>query len=724
MSSSPICSNGCGNGEGNCLRRVAENGEAIVAALGVISLIGAIVFLWVGSLISPTALTWLDFVGYGFCAVSLLSFCSIAGIDRCRDRCIPDTPRARNNLINNEPVINPGNNRPVALRGNYHEGYSLDREYNQQSQIKIRIEKRALRERPVEHLQAFAEIVEDHIQVRDSASMNVGFHNQHAADGGGVTKEYLDDLISGLTSQRNLFKRLDNTSLAVPNPNPETDLDVFEDLGEVMMYCYSSKPIGFHIDPSVFAVAFAYTTNEINSDFSRLSFERKFELYRILLAAQQDQVHQRKIALLRSAHWTNEQLAEVVEILEPAGALPQEVRVTPSELMGRNIPENEIWDIRREQRVKTAFYQNRGRNQQVRNALTQIGEEITPPEGARELLRLRAWNTGQFQQAVDIVFNQPHEVDIQPFFNGNAPTREEMWETEEVRSVKATFRQEFSEQRIREVLTRLIREFDPRVGEGTLRETVEGLLTVEEWEDDEFQEAVEIIFERVNVKFEQIRRPLLSRTSQFEPQLKTALKGVLETYLDPQLRGIQAIAKGMKSICRKGGNYDQNTHDIHWNQNIRTRNVNQFNSALQGSLDRNLIVRQIHDTTQNVVIGQKVRWLKEWIQDEGTTKEEIMQLLKFITGSSCLPPGGIIQISTRCTENVHVEGNNREYRQVHSPFPKTHTCSNTIDIATAYVPHVERSEGVEGQQGDDTKEHFIQAFKYAIEYNREEMANN
>ena len=81
--------------------------------------------------------------------------------------------------------------------------------------------------------------------------------------------------------------------------------------------------------------------------------------------------------------------------------------------------------------------------------------------------------------------------------------------------------------------------------------------------------------------------------------------------------------------------------------------------------DRESIVKCIkikHSVSENVIL--KIQWLKDWIMDEDmTTKEEIIDFLFAITSSKTMNPGMTIEV----IEN-------------HGHFVKSHTCFNQIDI--------------------------------------------
>jgi hypothetical protein len=133
--------------------------------------------------------------------------------------------------------------------------------------------------------------------------------------------------------------------------------------------------------------------------------------------------------------------------------------------------------------------------------------------------------------------------------------------------------------------------------------------------------------------------------------------------LGVQLAPIHAIAQGMYSIC------DISEPDRYecWN----TSNYKNFDTKVQGSLDRNVISQKIVNKVSRyqpyyAEVNKKIGWLKRWIVNEATD-EELRNFLKFATGSSSLPTGPRIKI--------------REQLFSYLPCPRAHTCFHQIDIS-------------------------------------------
>lgn len=158
--------------------------------------------------------------------------------------------------------------------------------------ILIEVDKGLIAETPVEHLYQLSIFLIEAMERGYGPNLNVSFSGQIGTDGGGLTKDFLDDLFSALVRHSELrFVHIENTSLKVPSceRHEETKREIFWRMGQVMAWCSrESHLIGRHFDPSIFSVAFSLTSMEMKIPLERFSFERKLELYRILLEAQQD----------------------------------------------------------------------------------------------------------------------------------------------------------------------------------------------------------------------------------------------------------------------------------------------------------------------------------------------------------------------------------------------------------------------------------------------------
>ncbi len=175
-------------------------------------------------------------------------------------------------------------------------------------------------------------------------------------------------------------------------------------------------------------------------------------------------------------------------------------------------------------------------------------------------------------------------------------------------------------------------------------------------------------------------------------EVHAKLVGVLAEVLDPALSSIQAMAQGMRDLCTIGSEESLN---LYWNRNFfHNMDFNTFEASVQGSINRTELVENISYDDYVTVINRKVKWLKEWIQNEATD-EELRLFLKLLSGGSALP------------NNKHI-GVYRQYENF-TPYPVFHTCSFSMDLAPGYV--VQRDDSGAVILRDDTKEDFIAALK-------------
>jgi hypothetical protein len=174
--------------------------------------------------------------------------------------------------------------------------------------IQVMALKRGLREIPEYHLKQFAECIEKAVQSSQDPKITVTFlkddlSKEVGIDAGGLTRDYIDDLMRGITERAQLPF---NTDLFLPKATAQEkptdpliinarEKEIYRELGIVFMYCYHSEKsegiwdrsysTGRHFDDALFKVAFSLTSKEIDQPFEKLSFERQFELCKALVGA-------------------------------------------------------------------------------------------------------------------------------------------------------------------------------------------------------------------------------------------------------------------------------------------------------------------------------------------------------------------------------------------------------------------------------------------------------
>lgn len=186
--------------------------------------------------------------------------------------------------------------------------------------ISICVDKEEVKNNPVTHLENFVTQIGD----RKSAYISVEFIGQRGIDGGGLTQDYLDDLLSGLVQKDDLFTQIDESALFVPKAEIEASLEIFEKLGRLIGFCCPKHTIGYHLDPSIFAVAFALRAEELDHPFEVLSTERKLALYRALLESQGVEIGLFHPLTLYTANQLSERQNQVLTELLSVSELPNE----------------------------------------------------------------------------------------------------------------------------------------------------------------------------------------------------------------------------------------------------------------------------------------------------------------------------------------------------------------------------------------------------------------
>ncbi len=159
-----------------------------------------------------------------------------------------------------------------------------------------------------------------------------------------------------------------------------------------------------------------------------------------------------------------------------------------------------------------------------------------------------------------------------------------------------------------------------------------------------------------------------------------------------KLRGIHAVARGMKSVCRPE---DVTQNSIVWNAHHFTSRGNDFSEAIQGTVQRDKITAAIHEEELKEgaeEITKKVGWLKKWLTHEATD-EEVRSFLRYTIGAASFPSNGKITVIAQKGSPI--------------PIPQAHTCFNRLDIAP--VPC--KMMGLD----DSTEKGFIHALKIAME---------
>lgn len=457
--------------------------------------------------------------------------------------------------------------------------------------ISIEVRRQDIKANPQRHLREFVEEIEEHILTNTHGGLRVRFIGERGIDASGLTKDFLDDLLTGatelgMTDEDNAglaFKRVPESGLVVPQSrNGDYDL-IYQQIGKVMQFCYPSLQIGSHFDISLFRVIANLNANEINQPYASLSNERKLELYNIITFFQQDNDHAGMLNYLslEANALSEEQLKSILAKLGQATQLPLDFYMIPL-----------IDEMNHQENI-----------QKMKNALRQVNQEDL-------LLQVEDWG----------------------------------------------------EQQLREASRKILENVE------AIPEEIEDLFEELDFIDEErCQESIQRVFEEIQ------------NNLQNKARLKESLRIWLSGIYDLQVRGMHAIAQGMKSVCVKGRASTREDQDQQWNTAFYCPNPNDFNSTLsdtlQGKFDREFIATHIVYTGNNQAIQQKIEWLQEWVRDQNNSDLKVRKLCKFITGSTALAHNGQIRV--------------HEQNEPYSANPVTHTCFNTIDLAPAYCGSLE-----------------------------------
>lgn len=161
----------------------------------------------------------------------------------------------------------------------------------------------------------------------------------------------------------------------------------------------------------------------------------------------------------------------------------------------------------------------------------------------------------------------------------------------------------------------------------------------------------------------------------------SGFNGKVTSFLEP----IHAIAKGMYSF-----HPITTTSAQEWWKTVQEDP--QFDTKIQGTLDPLMAANSITlaEASNTPEMQQKIDWLKEWLQE--ASLEDVSAFLKWATGSSSIPKGGIII----------------EKKVIPSHLPTAHSCFSKVDIS----PGRNTPDGYEYDDG--TKEGFIASIQRSI----------
>jgi hypothetical protein len=201
--------------------------------------------------------------------------------------------------------------------------------------LQIHIVRRGLQEVPEFHLdQLGTELTRSrHLHI---TFLRTDLEEDTGIDAGGLSRDYLDDLSSGILVSKYLrFQKVPSSGLSLPRtkqdykdgqPLPQISGDekqIYEHLGRLMMFCYNSNgtlSIGRHLDESLFKAALSLTAEEIDAPFDRLNLATHAKLCKALAGG--ETTYDRFFALLQKPSLDDDEWQEASMIA--MGSLPED----------------------------------------------------------------------------------------------------------------------------------------------------------------------------------------------------------------------------------------------------------------------------------------------------------------------------------------------------------------------------------------------------------------
>jgi hypothetical protein len=238
--------------------------------------------------------------------------------------------------------------------------YIVNSPNNEKPTVEITVVRRGIKEIPEFHLHELSQAIEKSIKKEENPKLKVSFLMDNLTldqglDVGGLSRDYLDDLMEGMVKSKSLsFKSLKG-SLVLPHAkqNPDhlhsfsllnqQETSLYRKIGKLMAYCYHSKIdagywkktylIGRHLDDSLFNAILCLTAQEIDTPFENLALATKLQMSRALLDAHTkagidlDFLKQRFDWLDQFNHLDDHKILEVAQHLIYADCLPEEFTI-------------------------------------------------------------------------------------------------------------------------------------------------------------------------------------------------------------------------------------------------------------------------------------------------------------------------------------------------------------------------------------------------------------
>lgn len=220
---------------------------------------------------------------------------------------------------------------------------------NSVASLQIRVIRRGIKEIPEYHLEKFSHLIDEGVKQQKDPKICVVFMNNDltisdGGDAGGLSRDYLDDLFDGLTKKGYLSFKSTADGYLMPKtkkayekgdlpPLEAEELAQYQQMGQVMMYCYNSQPIaghwaktyaiGRHFNNALFTGALSLTAEEIDTPFKELPLQTKLNMITALAKGDENYgVYKERIDLLSKGDLNQEDLKKAAEIAGYLDLLP------------------------------------------------------------------------------------------------------------------------------------------------------------------------------------------------------------------------------------------------------------------------------------------------------------------------------------------------------------------------------------------------------------------
>jgi hypothetical protein len=221
--------------------------------------------------------------------------------------------------------------------------------------LEIELVRRSLKERPIYHLYELCKAIQAARRAYVLPQIHVKFLKDdlslaQGVDGGGLTRDYLNDLFAGFIECEDLrLHKIKETSLYIPEVSrassedgygrkwivflTEPEKDFYANLGFLLHFCYvyngvsgASYAIGRYFPDALFKAVLSLTRGEILTPFENLPFSTYLKICKNLAEGYEESMFDRWIALLlASNNPSDKNVLEAADIAFYAGFLANDL---------------------------------------------------------------------------------------------------------------------------------------------------------------------------------------------------------------------------------------------------------------------------------------------------------------------------------------------------------------------------------------------------------------